>query len=68
MGRSCSRMEEGRKAFKILTRTPAGNIPLGRPRRKWEESILMDPKEICINMKNWVDSAEDMHYISESHF
>ena len=26
-------MEEGRNAFKILTGTPAGKRPLGRPRR-----------------------------------
>ena len=31
------RIEEGRRAFKILTGTPAGNRPLGRPRRRWEK-------------------------------
>ena len=35
-----ARMEEGRSAFKILTGTPAG--PLGRPRRRWEDTIGMD--------------------------
>ena len=29
-------MEEGRSAFKILTGTPEGKKPLGRPRRRWE--------------------------------
>ena len=24
--------------------------------------ITMDPKEICINMKNWVDSVQDRDY------
>ena len=28
-----ARMEEGRRAFKILTGTPTGNRPLDRPRR-----------------------------------
>ena len=32
------RMEEGRSAFKILTGTPTGKIPLGRPRRRWEDN------------------------------
>jgi hypothetical protein len=32
-------MEEGRSAFKILTGTPNGKRPLGRPRRKWEDNI-----------------------------
>ena len=37
-------MEEGRSAFKILTGTSAGNRPLGRPRRRWEDNIRMDLK------------------------
>jgi hypothetical protein len=36
-----ARMEEGRSAFKILTGTPAGKRPLGRPRRRWEDNIRM---------------------------
>ena len=35
-------MEEGRSAFKILTDTPAGKKPLGRPRHRWEDNIRMD--------------------------
>ena len=50
-----ARMEEGRTAFKILTGTFAGNAPLGRPRRRWEDNIRMDLKEIGINTRNWVD-------------
>ena len=52
-----ARMEEGRSAFKILVGTPAGNRPLGRPRRRWEDNIRMDLIEIGINTRNWVDSA-----------
>ena len=48
------RMEKGRSSFKILT----GLRPLGRPRRRWEY-IKMDRKEIGINTRNWVDSAQD---------
>ena len=44
---------------KILTGTPAGKKPLGGPRRRWEDNIRMDLKEICINTRNWVDSAQD---------
>jgi hypothetical protein len=39
-----ARMEEGRNAFKILTGKPAGKRPLGRPRRKWEDNIRINPK------------------------
>ena len=45
-------MEEGRNAFKILTSKPTGKRPLGRPRRRWEDNIRMDLKEISINMRN----------------
>ena len=31
-----ARMEEDRSAFRIITGTPAGKRPLGRPRRRWE--------------------------------
>ena len=58
------RVEEDRSAFKILTGTPAGKSPLERPRRKWEVNIRMDLKEIGINTRNWVDSAQDRDYWS----
>ena len=57
------RMEEDRSASKILTGTPAGKIPLGRPRRRWEDNIRMDLKEIGVNMRNWVISAKDREYL-----
>ena len=50
-----ARMEEGRSALRTLTGTLAGKIPLGRPRRRWEDNIRMDLKEIGINTRNWVD-------------
>jgi hypothetical protein len=55
-------MEEGRSAFKILTCTPVGKRPLGRPRHKWEDNIRMDLKEIGMNTGNWVDLAQDSDY------
>ena len=47
--RHIDRMEEGRSAFKILTGKPTGKRPLGRPRRRWEDNIRMDLKELGIN-------------------
>ena len=55
-------MEEVRSAFKILTGTPIGKRPLGKPRHRWEDSISMDLKEIGINTRNWVDLAQDRDY------
>ena len=59
-----ARMEEGRSAFKILTSTPARKKLLERPRRRSEDNIRMDLKEIgrSINTRNWVDSAQDRDY------
>ena len=54
-----ARMEEGMRAFKILTGKHAGKRPLGRPRRRLEDNIRMDLK---INTMNWVDSAQDRGY------
>ena len=39
-----------------------GKIPLGRPRRRWEDNIRSDFKEIGINTSNWVDSAKVRNY------
>ena len=55
-------MEKGRSNLKILTGTPAGKRPLGRPRRRWEDTIRMDLKEIGIDTRNWVDSTQARDY------
>ena len=39
-----ARMEEGRRSFNILTGTPTGNRPLGRPRRRWDDNIRINFK------------------------
>ena len=57
-----AKMEADRSALKILISTPTGKRPLGRPRRRWEDNIRMNLKEICINTRNWVHSAQDRDY------
>ena len=57
-----ARMEESRSSFKILTGKAIGKRLLGRPRRRWEGNIRMNLKEIGINARNWVDSAQDSDY------
>ena len=41
-------MEEGSRAFKILIGTPTRKRLLGRSRRRWEDNIRMDLKQIAI--------------------
>jgi hypothetical protein len=55
-------MEESRSGFYIITGIPAGKRSLVRPRHRWDDNIRMDLKEIGINTRNWVDSAQDMDY------
>ena len=35
---------------------------MGRSRRRREDNIIIDLKEIGLNMRNWVDSAQDRDY------
>ena len=36
-----------------------GNRPIRRPRRRWEDNIKMDLKEVDYDARNWMDVAED---------
>jgi hypothetical protein len=42
------RMGEGRGVYRVLVGSPEGKRPLGRPRRRWENNINMDLREIGI--------------------
>jgi hypothetical protein len=46
MGLECSTCGESRGAYKALVWTPEGTIPLGRQRRRWEDNIKMDLREV----------------------
>jgi hypothetical protein len=41
-----TRMGEERKVYKVLVGKTEGKRPLGRPRRRWEDGIRMDLREI----------------------
>jgi hypothetical protein len=45
-------MGEGRVAYRVLVWRPEGKRPLGRPRRRWEDNIKMDLREIGIDGAN----------------
>jgi hypothetical protein len=36
----------GRGAYRVLVGKPQGRRPLGRPRRRWEDNIKMDLREV----------------------
>jgi hypothetical protein len=41
-----ARMGERRGAYRALVGRPEGRRPLGRPRRRWEDNIKMDLREV----------------------
>jgi hypothetical protein len=54
-----ARMGEGGSVYRVLVGRPEGKRPLGRPRRRWEDNIKLDLREIRINGANWIQLAED---------
>jgi hypothetical protein len=46
------RTEEGRGVYRVLVGRPEGKRPLGRPKRRWEDNIKLDLKEIGIDETN----------------
>jgi hypothetical protein len=54
-----ARMGEGRGVYRVLVGRPEGKRPLGRPRRRWEDNIKLDLREIGIYGENWIWLAQD---------
>jgi hypothetical protein len=49
-----ARTGEGRGVYGVLVGRPEGKRPLERPRRRWEDNIKMDLREIGIDGANWI--------------
>jgi hypothetical protein len=43
----------------VLVAKPEGKILLGRPRRRWEDGIRMDLREIGLGGVDWIRLAKD---------
>jgi hypothetical protein len=52
-------MGEGRGVYRTLVGRPEGKSPLERPRRRWEDNIKMDLREIRIDGVNWIRVVQD---------
>jgi hypothetical protein len=46
-----------RKVYKVLVGKPEGRRPLGRPRRRWDDGISMDLREIGWDGVDSIDSG-----------
>jgi hypothetical protein len=52
-------MRERRGAYRALVEKPEGRRPLGRPRRRWEDNITMDLREVGCGGADWINLAQD---------
>jgi hypothetical protein len=59
MGRTCGTYGERRGAYRALVGKPEGRRPLGRPRRRWEDNIKIDLREVGWGGMDWINLAQD---------
>jgi hypothetical protein len=52
-------MGKVRGAYNISVGRPEGRRQLGRPRRRWEDNIKMNLREIGFGDVNWIQWAQD---------
>jgi hypothetical protein len=50
---------EERKVYKVLVGKPEGKRPLERPRRRWENGIRMDLRQIGLGGVGWIRLVQD---------
>ena len=52
-------MEHFRNTYRVLVEKPESKRPLGRLRRRWEDDIKMDFKEVGCDPRDWIAFAKD---------
>jgi hypothetical protein len=52
-------MGERRGVYRVLVGKPEVNRSLGRPRRRWEDNIMMDLQEVGCGGMDWIELAQD---------
>ena len=52
-----ARMEQFRSAYRVLVGKPESKRPLGRPRRRWEDNIKIDFREVGCDSGDWIALA-----------
>jgi len=56
IGRACSTYGESNGVYRGK---PEGKSQFGRPRRRWEDDINMDFREVGCGGMDWIDLAQD---------
>ena len=57
--KNVTRMGERRGVYRVSVGKPEGKRPLGRPRRRWEDNIKMDLKEMGCEGMDWIELSQD---------
>ena len=52
-------MGERRGVYRVWVGKPEGKSPLGRPRRRSEDNIVIDLEEVGCEGMDWIDLAQD---------
>ncbi|KAJ4444658.1 hypothetical protein ANN_06455 [Periplaneta americana] len=52
-------MGESRNAYRVLVGRPGGKRPFGRPRRRWEDNIKKELREVRYDDRDWINLAKN---------
>jgi hypothetical protein len=58
MGGACGTYGGQERCIQGFDGEPDGKSPLGRPRRRWENNIIIDLQEVGCGGMNWIDLAQ----------
>jgi len=59
MGGTFSMYGEGRDVYRVTVGKPEGKKQFGRPRRRWEDNIMMDLQEVECGGMDLIELAQD---------
>ena len=59
MGGEYSSYGGGERRVQSFGEEPEGKRPLGRPRRRWEDNIKVDLREVGCGIMEWIELAQD---------
>jgi len=54
-----ARMVKSRCVHRVLVGKPEGKRPLGRPRRRWKDNIMVDLQEVGCGGMDWNELVQD---------
>ena len=59
MGGGCSAYGGGERLYRVLVWKPEGQRPMGSPRRRWENNVKMDLREVGCGGMDRIELAQD---------